>query len=97
MSAFFFSPLSFNCPTGYYLDSLHLPLIWCCRPQNHTNAYERCHDGDTKFDKGHAECQTPGYYITDYAYPGKFECCKMMMKGNSILLDSHLDQESAAM
>ena len=96
------------CPTGYYLNGFRaFETIQCCRPVNHPKSYGPCYYEDDMRNSGQRRCQLPGYYITGYyrqkCFKGyfysicvrKLRCCKMTNTGNSILLDSHFDQESA--
>ena len=97
------------CPTGYYLNSFSpyhklLQIRQCCRPQHHPKSYGHCYDKDVTRNSRWIRCQEAGYYITGYSAHRscsstkcirKLKCCKMTKTGNSTLLDSHFDKESA--
>ena len=101
MWCFFFRARRF-CPTGSYLNNLDLfDKLQCCRPLHHPKSYGSCYYEDVLFNS-RRRCQLAGYYITGfYRYShylplsvSKLRCCKMAKTGNSILFDSHMDQES---
>lgn len=102
---FIFYRWRLGCPTGYYLNSFNFKTTGqCCRPLHHPQSYGPCYDEDGMLNTGRRGCQLAGYYITGliqhcrvfFICIEKVRCCKMIKTGNSILPDSHIDQESIA-